>query len=178
MKKASLFRARIEALTETRMLAAVALAYAALLIGASLARYWPLIGSSLSLGEYATALTAAGRALYDLWPTEQPLLWLVGALLVAMNIVLAGAYFARAKSVFSLATGGSFNIAAVAVFIFGLGCLSCGTALAAFLATIAGASLMPQLFVWGGEAAVLLGLGGLFAATVVLAKKVTDPLVC
>lgn len=168
---------RLRSLIHVRVLVMFIAFYTTILFGAALVRNYVFIKSSLFLGEYSTALYVVFSSLGNITDSDSGEIWFLGTALIAVNCILITEYVKRIKGIVSLTQAGA-GLGGTFVFIFGLGCLSCGAILSVFAVSIAGTSSLPAFFVWGGESVAWFALVCLFVLTLWLFKKATDPFVC
>lgn len=152
--------------------------YCGLLLGFALYRYLNFIESSVWQGEFVTVTLIFLSLLKDVVPDTYSYAWMAGFFIISLNATLIAIYIRRVRSVSSSFGFAGLGLGGLGVFMFGLGCLSCGAVAGVFLASIVGAGLLPALFQWGGVALVTVGLILLCVLTLILFKKVTDPFVC
>lgn len=168
---------RIRAIVSVRMLVASAVVGFAGISGVAWAQSWPLLQSSFLLEEWRTLFSVLAGAPLDFLGDLHTAPLAAGMLLLAVNALLMLSVFQKKRSALTFVGPASVGFGGLITFIFGLGCLSCGAALAAFSASVIGVSAFPALAAWGSTGA-WVGVAFLGALTIVLAKAASDPLVC
>lgn len=98
---------------------------------------------------------------------------LVTSFLFVVNMVIFVYFFKRQKALLS-ASHKSLSVVGMFLGLFGVGCLSCGTLLLAPLVTALGLGGLLRF----GSGITILGLGLLLISSMMMLRKMSQPLVC